>query len=85
MGKLIFILNVFLPTTGTLLSVFVDSNPDTLHAGSVSFNFFAFLVFLLQVAFLPVLFVGWIWGIWHGLGIMINNRVRKYRYRARIE
>ena len=71
------ILNVFLPSSGTLLSAFLDENNKPV-------NKWALLAFLIQLLLLPIFLIGWPWAIWHGFAIWRNNHEEKKEYEMRI-
>ena len=78
-GFMILILNTFAPPVGTLLSAFLDKNRRCY------FNPWALLAFLLQLIFLPLFFIGWIWAISHGFAIWRNNHKGKKHYCAKLK
>ena len=75
-GFFIFFLNIVVPTSGTLLSAFMDKEKLV--------NCWAILVFLLQLILLPFVFLGWLWAICHGFAIWRANKITQHRYKSRI-
>lgn len=61
MGYICFLFNIVLPGTGTLLSSICGKNKGC--RGDVA------LLGVVQLLTAPILLVGWIWSINHGLGI----------------
>ena len=63
---LLFCLNIFTAGGGTFFSGLLD------HKG---YNGYAIGLGLLQIILVPLILVGWIWGIWHGYALYIKAKI----------
>ena len=68
-GLVLFIVNIFLPGIGTIISSFMDSSV----LGRSKLNGLALLFGVLQFVFCLTI-ICWIWSIWHGYQIWQKSK-----------
>ena len=58
-ARILFFMNCVAPGTGSVMSAFVDTSDNKVHARSVVYG-------MLQMIFALAFMLGWFWSIYHG-------------------